>query len=1655
MLFKNYFLSRIFLIAFLGLITSPNVLLAQNASNASYGWNVSYWDEHRPGIRLRATIPSGADWPYEGLNVRSESEYFLNFVLNQSTNDSENLAPIARADEASVVSEYEIVVAVLQNDQDPDGAVDETSVVIVTQPSAGVAEVLTDGSVLYAHDGSAVSEDSFSYQVSDNLGMVSNVAHVSITIEPIAAPVAVEDSAIVGRSESVTIDVIGNDISNTPLDLSSLVAVFEPSHAKAFLVNSDGSITYEHDGTATVSDYFVYRVENSHSMQSNDAVVNIQIEGDFPPVANDDVFTVKENTSTALSVLANDLEPDGVLDISSIEIINLPTSGTAVSQADGTVLYTHSNGVSADSFSYAVFNADGVESNEATVSIVIEPVLVGDPPVSSPDVLQVVGGVTGSLNVLSNDTDLDDDIDADSVVIVVEPSHGEVIVKGGGIVEYEYDSTATSLHDVFSYRVFDDKGNESNLATVTVTIVLPSEAPVAKDDMIDIARGDTAYINVLSNDSDLEDDIDVSSVTIIADPVYGTALVRNTGIIEYIHESSSDASADSLTYAVFDADGNESNVARVDIRIEQDSISKLFTISELIYEGAFKMPGTVYGESRMNYAQGPLEVNGSRMFITGHAQDDAIAEFELPNLVNSTNLDELNLSAEPVQSFSTILDRAAGGNPDTLDIITGLEIYDGGLVVNAIEFNDASNSSTTSTLYIDDASALDVSEVSAIHSLHGVARSAGWISSIPIEWQNALEATHISGSSSGLSFISRMSVGPSAFAVTFGEYLKSNSVETISATELQGFSYSVPLHEDLANDSRTNDLWTVMSEARYGFIVPGTDTYMTLGSSGGHYSGTGSGITQDDGNECSGTCSYAADDVYNFYWLWDVNEWLRVKAGEILPSDLRPYEYGELNIPFQGGSELYKVGGASYDEESGLLYVNVLEANSDSNFQKSPVIVAYRLIDDSENIAPVASNDFATVTAGYSVRIDALSNDSDIGGALDSGSVIVTTDPTFGSVVVQADGSFLYTHNGNGVLPDSFTYQVFDNRSLISNVATVSITVEPISPPVAIDDEVVIARGASVVINLLNNDLSNTPLDEENLLIIVGPSHTQNFELRSDGTVLYTHDGTENLSDGLVYQVRNIHSMWSNEANLTITIEGYAPPVANDDSVTVAENSSTVISVLQNDSGSGSPLDSKTVEIVEAPKSGSAIPQADGGVLYTNTNGSSDEESDSFTYTVLNEEGRLSNIATVNVRLEQVITSSAPVAVADEVTVSVNSAVRIDVLSNDYDENNSIDSSTLSVLTEPTDGAYVITDGEIEYSHLGGVASSDFLTYTVENDEGFVSNAASVNISLQPEIQPGNIIFETDFSEDTDYSVQSINLWNDGFNTGIYPPVGWDGVKASHNSTVSVISGAGENGGNALKLEWDPDASQPTVSLGKHLTGDEETGFDELYIRYNVKLPNNFMVGDYGVGADYWKWGRLWQNTSVDHTEPNKWTENRENSGYVLFTYSGSPPYSYARSTWAEPGGVNLDKGSAGGARQRVDYFDSDWDSKTSAGSFERLWEVDENGRLVENNNQGYHTIEFRFRMATSETAADGVFEIWLDGVPQGGYKRINNYGGAEERSGIPTVRIGSGWNYFVLFDNLGGWNERWGDPSVDGFVYINDVVISDRYIGPDYRVGQ
>jgi len=314
------------------------------------------------------------------------------------------------------------------------------------------------------------------------------------------------------------------------------------------------------------------------------------------------------------------------------------------------------------------------------------------------------------------------------------------------------------------------------------------------------------------------------------------------------------------------------------------------------------------------------------------------------------------------------------------------------------------------------------------------------------------------------------------------------------------------------------------------------------------------------------------------------------------------------------------------------------------------------------------------------------------------------------------------------------------------------------------------------------------------------------------------------------------------------------------------------------------------------------------------------------------------------------------------------------------------------------------------------------------------------------------IIFETDFRNDGDFydSGTSLIRYTD-------VPEGFDGIR-TNSGTISGAPGEGVNGSVALKFEWPATTTALATSLFKHLTGDEKTGHKEVYIRYNVRLPSDFKAGTLDKALPYWKWGRLWQNSGP---KGGGWSENRTDSYFIVWNWGNGLPKWGIRNNLTFGENINTnDKGSAGSPRAGTDWyvkgsdspdghigFDGHWDS-VGGGN----WRYDHDTRSLIESDQKWHTFEWRFKLSSTDTSNDGVFQVWFDGVEQFVPKVIDGIDQPLDKPSTTSSLITAakpGMNLFTLFDNMSEWSKDFG-----AVIYINDLVISTSRIRHEYVVG-
>lgn len=389
-----------------------------------------------------------------------------------------------------------------------------------------------------------------------------------------SAPVGGADAFTVVAGSTLTVAAPGVLANDTDADGDALTAVLAtgPANAAAFTLNADGSFSYTPNAGAT-SDSFTY-MANDGTVNSAPVTVTITVDpvpNTAPVAVNDSGYTVTEGSIlsvAAAGVLANDTDADG--NALTAVLVTSPTGGSVTLNADGSFSYTPNAGTTTDSFTYMA-NDGLANSNVATVSITVTPLNAA--PVTADDAYSVTEGTTLTVaapGVLANDTDANGD--ALTATLTTSPVGGTLIFNANGSFSFTPTITGAGTSS-FTYVANDGKVNSAP-ATVTITVnAAVNVAPVAVDDAGDVVKNtrttnpkNSVTINLIANDTDVNNNIDPASIQIRSNPRKGTVVVNGDGTVTYTPKNGSTGS-DSFSYRVYDLGGLRSNTATVRINI--------------------------------------------------------------------------------------------------------------------------------------------------------------------------------------------------------------------------------------------------------------------------------------------------------------------------------------------------------------------------------------------------------------------------------------------------------------------------------------------------------------------------------------------------------------------------------------------------------------------------------------------------------------------------------------------------------------------------------------------------------------------------------------------------------------------------------------------------------------------------------------------------------------------------------------------------------------------------------------------------------------------------------------------------------------------------------------------------------------------------------
>jgi VCBS repeat-containing protein len=175
-----------------------------------------------------------------------------------------------------------------------------------------------------------------------------------------------------------------------------------------------------------------------------------------------------------------------------------------------------------------------------------------------------------SADLLANDVDPYPS-DTLTVIALDSPTGGVLTSLGGNAFQFDpagqFESLAAgqSADVTFSYTIIDDDGAQDSGA-VTISVRGVNDGPIAQDDTVVAVWQQATHWNLLTNDSDRDDGIDLTSLVIQTPPLHGTLTVNADGSVDYLHDGST-ATSDTFTYLISDASGAVSAPATVNVTI--------------------------------------------------------------------------------------------------------------------------------------------------------------------------------------------------------------------------------------------------------------------------------------------------------------------------------------------------------------------------------------------------------------------------------------------------------------------------------------------------------------------------------------------------------------------------------------------------------------------------------------------------------------------------------------------------------------------------------------------------------------------------------------------------------------------------------------------------------------------------------------------------------------------------------------------------------------------------------------------------------------------------------------------------------------------------------------------------------------------------------
>lgn len=353
----------------------------------------------------------------------------------------------------------------------------------------------------------------------------------------------------------------------------------------------------------------------------------------------------------------------------------------------------------------------------------------------------------------------------------------------------------------------------------------------------------------------------------------------------------------------------------------------------------FNPPNGGNGTYGSIWSSGSTSSSGSRLYVS---------EYQIPASLSDPAVNDPTLLSDAVklQDYVSAYDLTGGDGYSVFNNYIGCMISVNGhlFVGNSNSYNGTNADNLNTWAVFSDSTDLANSTIYWARSTGGFDRICQYANEIPAEYKSLLGGDYLTGGAAGqMSRTLRLSYGPSLFRTAFEDYTLGDA--EIGYTEYMNFppanyamsrgfiepspriwnanlggtdAYSqtvvmnycdqlgITTEQEYtdwclsnprtewstlnppADPTTTNDLWNVLSQAGTGFIIPGTKTFLVVGSNAGTEFGIGYKPYRFDRVKTDGPSALNPEDRHQFYWAFNMDDILAAPN----PYDVLPYDRG-------------------------------------------------------------------------------------------------------------------------------------------------------------------------------------------------------------------------------------------------------------------------------------------------------------------------------------------------------------------------------------------------------------------------------------------------------------------------------------------------------------------------------------------------------------------------------------------------------------------------------------------------------------------------------------------------------------------------------------------------------------------------------------------